>query len=63
MIEFLAANLSTILVALVVFGLVIWDVWVMIRNAKQGKHSCCGNCSGCSGGCSSCGSCQSSSGQ
>ena len=55
MMEFLAANfnLSTIIVAVIVFGGVGWITW------HSHKH---GGCSGCSGGCDCGGSCSSCKG-
>lgn len=56
MLAFLGSNLATIIVALLVFGGVGLAVYKMIRNKREGKHSCscggsCGGCTGCSGGC------------
>ena len=47
----LAANLSTIIITLVVIvGLILRS---MVRDKKNGKSSCGGNCGSC-GGCSAC---------
>ena len=45
----LASNLGTIIVALVVFGAVAAAVIKMLRDKKAGKHSCSCGC-----GCESC---------
>ena len=51
MMEFLAANfnLSTIIVAVIVFGSVGWITW------HFHKHG--GGCGGCNGDCGGCGGC------
>lgn len=51
MLAFLQANLATIVVAAVVFGVWIAVVVKMIRDHKAGKGgcSCGGGCSGCPG--------------
>ena len=54
MLAFLGSNLATIIVAVLVFGAVGLAVYKMIRDKREGKHSCscggsCGGCSGCSG--------------
>lgn len=54
MLSFLAANLSTIVVGAIVFGLVGLSVRATIRDLRSGQ---CAGCKGCSGGCS--GSCRS----
>ena len=46
MLTWLSANLSTLLISLVLFAVVISIVRYLIRQKKQGKHTC-----GCSGGC------------
>lgn len=56
MLAFLGSNLATIIVAVLVFGTVGLAVYKMIRDKREGKHSCscggsCGGCSGCSGCC------------
>lgn len=56
MLAFLGSNLATIIVALLVFGGVGLAVYKMIRDKREGKHSCscggsCGGCTGCAGGC------------
>lgn len=58
MLEILGPGLATAAVAVLVFGALGLAVYKMIRDKREGRHSCsCGGCSGCSG-CSSCsGSC------
>lgn len=56
MLAFLGSNLATIIVAVLVFGAVGLAVYKMIRDKREGKHSCscggsCSGCAGCSGGC------------
>jgi hypothetical protein len=46
--EFIRANLSTIIVAIVVFGVLGLVVFNLVRNARKGKLAC-----GC--GCDKCG--------
>lgn len=51
MLEFLRANLSTIIVALALAVIVALTVRKMIKDKKAGKtcSSCGGSCAGCSG--------------
>ncbi len=50
---FLMANLSTIVISLILIGVVCLIIRTMIRDRKAGK-----GCGGCPGGCHSChGSC------
>ncbi len=56
------ANMATIIIAVIVFGIVGLDVWYIIRDKVQhrGKLGCggCQNCSGgCSGSCAHCSQC------
>ena len=53
MLTWLSANLSTLLISLVLFAVVISIVRYLILQKKQGKHTCgcSGGCAGCSGGC------------
>ena len=51
MLNWLASNLDTILISLVLLAIVALIVRYLIRQKKQGKSSCGGNCS-CCGGCS-----------
>lgn len=50
MIEFLTANLATIVISIVLIAVVALIIRGMIRDKKAGKL-----CSGCSGGCGCCG--------
>lgn len=52
MFEWLAANLATIVVSLIVLAIVSLVVWKMVRDKKRGKGGC-----SCGGGCSTCGAC------
>lgn len=54
MLSFLTANLSTILVGAVVFGLVALSVRATIRDLRSGQCAGCKGCSGCSGSCHGC---------
>ena len=47
MLEWLAANLATILVSLALLGLVGAVVAYMVRNKKKGKSSCGCGCANC----------------
>ncbi len=49
----LAANLSTIIITLVLIVIVGLILRSMVRDKKNGKSSCGGNCGSC-GGCSAC---------
>ncbi len=53
MLEWLWANLATILICIVLAAVVGAVIGFMIKNKKQGKSSCGGNCACCpmSGGC------------
>lgn len=47
MMDFLAANGGTILIALIVVALIVLILWTMRRSKKKGKSSCgcdCGHC-------------------
>ena len=50
--EWLAANLGTIIITLVLATAVTLVIVKMVREKKQGKSSCGGNCASC--GCSCC---------
>ena len=52
MFEWLAANLATIVVSLIVLAIVSLVVWKMVRDKKRGKGGC-----SCGGSCSTCGAC------
>ena len=47
MLEFLSAQLGTILTALVLLGLVCAVIVTMIRNRKKGKSACGCGCAHC----------------
>ena len=49
MLAFLAANLSTVIGALVVAALFVGVCWKMWKDHRAGKYSC-----SCGGGCSGC---------
>ena len=53
MLQWIGANIGTIIVGLVLLAVVALVVRVMIRDKKQGKSSCGGNCAHCA----ACGSC------
>lgn len=47
MLQWLSANIGTILICLVLLVIVGLIVRSMIRQKKQGKSSCCCNCAHC----------------
>lgn len=47
MIEWLSENMSTIIISLVLFGIVLSIVYKIIKDKKQGKSSCGCNCAHC----------------
>lgn len=47
MLMFLAENLGTIIVGLVVAGIVAAIIAGLVRDKRKGKHIGCGGCSGC----------------
>lgn len=50
--SFIMENLSTIVVALILIGIVALVIRSMVKTKKAGKSVICGgNCSGCSGAC------------
>lgn len=53
MLSWITANLSTIIVSIILLGIIVGIVVHMIKQKKQGKSSCGCNCSGCamSGSC------------
>ena len=51
MTAFLAANLSTILICIVLIAIVVSISIYLVRQKKQGKSSCGGNCAHCGAGC------------
>ena len=55
MFEWLAANLATIIVSLVILAAVVLVIRKMIRDKRQGKGGC--SCGGSCGTCGACGAC------
>ena len=53
MLHWISANLSTILITLVLIAIVVLIIRGLVRQKKQGKSSCGGNCASC-GGCCAC---------
>lgn len=53
MLQWLSSNLFTIVISLLLLAVVFLIVRYLIRQHKQGKHSCGGNCGAC-GGCTHC---------
>lgn len=49
MIAFLMENISTIVIALILAGVVVLVVQKMIRDKRAGKGCCSGGCAGCAG--------------
>lgn len=51
--------LATIILSILIGAIVIWNIYRMIRNLKEGKCTCgCGgNCTGCSGNCAGSSNC------
>ncbi len=54
MFSWIGANLSTILISIVLIAIVTFISLSLIRQKRQGKSSCGGNCSHCGGQCQSC---------
>ena len=56
MTAFLAVNLSTILICIVLIAIVVSISIYLVRQKKQGKSSCGAGCASCAmhGGCHSC---------
>lgn len=54
MFAWLAANLGTIVVALIVIAIVAAIIHKLHSDRKKGIHSCGGSCGGCGGGCPGC---------
>ncbi|MBR6950298.1 MAG: FeoB-associated Cys-rich membrane protein [Oscillospiraceae bacterium] len=54
MFTWIAANVGTILITLVLAGVVAAVVTVLIRDRKKGRSSCGGNCGHCPMNCSHC---------
>ena len=53
MLQWISANIGTILISLVLLAVVALIIRSMVHDKKQGKASCGGNCAGCA----ACGSC------
>lgn len=53
MLQWISANIGTILISLVLLAVVALIIRSMMRDKKQGKSSCGGNCASC-GGCCAC---------
>ena len=47
MLEWLAANIGTIIVALIVIAVIAFVVARMVKDKKEGKSSCGANCAHC----------------
>lgn len=47
MLEFLTANIATIVVLLIVAAVIVLIIYKMSADKKQGKSSCGCNCKGC----------------
>ena len=52
MFSWIGANLSTILISIVLIAIVTFISLSLIRQKRQGKSSCGGDCASCHGGCS-----------
>ena len=57
MLQWISANIGTILISLVLLAVVALITRSMMRDKKQGKSSCGGNCAGCA----ACGACHNKS--
>ena len=51
MLQWISANIGTILISLVLLAVVALIIRSMVHDKKQGKSSCGGNCAACRGGC------------
>ena len=51
MFSWIGANLSTILISIVLIAIVTFISLSLIRQKRQGKSSCGGNCARCAGSC------------
>ena len=54
MFSWIGANLSTILISIVLIAIVTFISLSLIRQKRQGKSSCGGNCAHCGAQCHSC---------
>ncbi len=57
MLQWISANIGTILISLVLLAVVTLIIRSMVHDKKQGKSSCGGNCASCA----ACGSCHNKS--
>ena len=57
MLQWISANIGTILISLLLLAAVALIIRSMMRDKKQGKSSCGGNCAGCA----ACGACHNKS--
>ena len=57
MLQWISANIGTILISLVLLAVVALIIRSMVYDKKQGKSSCGGNCAGCA----ACGACHNKS--
>ena len=57
MLQWISANIGTILISLVLLAVVALIIRSMVNDKKQGKSSCGGNCAGCA----ACGACNNKS--
>lgn len=57
MLQWISANIGTILISLVLLAVVALIIRSMMRDKKQGKSFCGGNCAGCA----ACGACHNKS--
>ncbi len=57
MLQWISANIGTILISLVLLAVVALIIRSMMRDKKQGRSSCGGNCAGCA----ACGACHNKS--
>ena len=57
MLQWISANIGTVLISLVLLAVVALIIRSMMRDKKQGKSSCGGNCAGCA----ACGACHNKS--
>lgn len=51
MLQWIAANLATLLISLALLAVVTLIIRHLLRQKKQGKISCGGNCAHCHGQC------------
>ena len=51
MLQWISANIGTILISLVLLAVVALIIRSMMRDKKQGRSSCGGNCAGCHNKC------------